>query len=133
MAKRKKKTALQLAKIAADDILSVWVREAAWVAGQKKCPLCNIRPIQCCFHIVGRSRTRTRWTAKNVIAACHPCNNQERFYPDISRAWYIRTFGADQYLRLVDESRIHYSPTVEALNHFVSGMEYKIQILRGEK
>jgi hypothetical protein len=72
------------------------------------CPLCiavgEEGPVEVCFHFVTRKRKILRWRRENVTATCRTCNYLEQFFPDESRAWFIREFGVDKYLELVDEA-----------------------------
>lgn len=101
----------------ADKALSDYVRRG-W-SRHGKCPLCNIRPVQCCFHIISRRRKILRWSDRNVIGSCKACNYQEQYYPDLSRSWYIDTFGVDAYLDLVGESRKNFIPSEEYLKKVI--------------
>lgn len=122
MAKKKKKVParVQMRRLAkkADKALSLYVRE---LTRQKygKCPLCKTNPIQCCFHFIRRRRKILRWDIRNVIGACHSDNYAEYRNPDPSRAFYIREFGADSYLALVDLSAQSFEPTAEFLQGII--------------
>ena len=101
MNKNKKLSLAKLKKLA-DKALSGYIRnKSAEQYGYTCCPLCNDNPIQCMFHFISRRKAILRWDEKNVIGACHRCNFEERYFPDKSRVWYIRTHGLDQYLKLV--------------------------------
>jgi len=110
MAKKKKKkvvpmpTRMKRAAKAAHKALSLYVRTVFIAEYNGKCPLCGVNPIQALFHIL-RSKTVKilRYDIRNVIASCHKCNWIEYRNPDPSRAWYIRKYGVEQYLQLVDE------------------------------
>lgn len=121
--KRKKKIPLRklLRRLEkkADKALSEFVR--AWTAAKygPSCVFCRKAPIQCCFHFIRRKRKILRWDFRNVIGACHRCNYIEYRNPDLSRAWYIRTFGVEQYLALVDESEQSFIPDVDYLTRIV--------------
>lgn len=112
MAKAKKKpkkiplrTRIKRLRKKADDLMSEYVR-AMTHAEYGRCPLCVDgveRPIEACFHFVRRKAAPwLRWLLENTIGSCHRCNWLEYRHPDPSRAWYIRRFGHEQYLRLVD-------------------------------
>ena len=88
------------------------------------CPLCVERgakpnKIQVAFHFVTRRRTATRWDLINVIGACKACNKYERYYPDLSRAWFIRRYGSMPYLDLVDKSKAKVLMTEEGLEEII--------------
>ena len=95
-----KKNKLSILKRKADKALSIYVRKET-IKRYGKCPICNVRPVQCCFHFITRKRAILRWDKENVIGSCRTCNYVEQFFPDVSRAWYIRTFGVNKYLKLV--------------------------------
>lgn len=94
------------------------------------CPLCKQKPIDCNFHFVTRRRAIVRWSSKNTIGACKSCNWHENYYSDLSRAWYIREFGVEQYLALVDESKQDFVPTEEYLQGIISKYTQALQDLQ---
>lgn len=95
-----------------DRALSEYIRQIT-VHLYKVCPICNTRPVECCFHFISRKRRVLRWEVFNVIGACKACNKQERYWPDLSRAWYIKAKGADRYLLLVEASKTDWRPVGE--------------------
>lgn len=126
MAKKKKKrkiplrTLLRRAHKAADRAFSLFIRARDRQVFNGKCLLCKERTIQCAFHIVRRGRKILRWHPANAIGACHRCNYIEYRNPDLSRAWYIRHFGTEQYLYLVDKSEEEFTPALEQLQQIIS-------------
>jgi hypothetical protein len=99
-----------------------------------RCPLCNERPIQCCFHFCRyKWCPMTRLDEVNAVGACHKCNWIEYRNPDPSRAWYISKHGVQQYLDLVKRSKEKFVPTVEYLAkqivRFDSSKAAKVQAL----
>jgi len=133
--KRKKKVPkrVQLRRLEkrADRALSEYVR-AKTMAEYGKCPLCMEGPIECCFHFVRRRRKVLRWEIKNVVGACHRCNYVEYRDPDLSRAWYIRKHGVEQYLQLVDESKSSFQPDADYLQNIVSSYEKDLAALESK-
>jgi len=119
MAKRRKKPLLKRLENQADRFLSLYVRAMA-----KKefgnCPLCGVNPIQCCFHFISRRRKILRWDLRNVVGACHTCNWVERRWPDLSRAWFLRCYGLNLYLEIVEESKKSFVPTKEYLENIIN-------------
>jgi hypothetical protein len=116
--KRKKKVVpkrkrLRRAANAAHKAMSLYVRAVfEWEYG--KCPLCSERPIQAVFHILRSKYVKAlRYDIRNVIGSCHKCNWMEYRNPDPSRAWYLRTYGIERYLQLVDEGRASREYTIE--------------------
>lgn len=104
------------------------------IAAQKQsplCPLCSTNPISCCFHIVTSKRKSTRYSERNTIGACTACNHQENYWSDLSRAYYIRTFGVVQYLEVVDESRKEFEFTVPYLEDIIKTYTEKLAQLTG--
>jgi len=92
----------------ADNALSKYVREDT----RDKfggCPFCG-GPVQHCFHFVTRKRRITRWLFINVIGSCKVCNKLERYFPDVSRAWFVKTYGAEVYLNLVRVAQKEWTP-----------------------
>lgn len=123
---------LSLQRVKTDKALSQLVREETRREYNGLCPLCGRGPlverkpsrnnpattegaVQCCFHFIRRKRQILRWDRRNVIGSCHRCNYIEYKNPDPSRAWFIRKFGADLYLKLVDESAGYKVFTIEEL------------------
>ena len=106
MAKKRKKKLPSLRSLEkkADRLLSEYIREVTR-REYFLCPLCDAGPIQACFHFITRKRKIVRWSVRNVVGSCHRCNFIEQFFPDLSRAWFIRNRGVQTYLDLVDEAR----------------------------
>ncbi len=144
MAKRKRKVPLrtQLRRLEkkADRALSEFVRAKTIIEYNGKCPICERGPlipnkpcrrdprlevpaIQCCFHFIRRKRKVLRWDIRNVTGACHKCNWVEYRDPDLSRAWYIRKYGHEQYLAIVEESKQSFIPDVDFLERVIKGYE----------
>jgi hypothetical protein len=143
--KRKKKiplrTQIRRLEKKADRAMSEFVRAKTIIEFKGKCPICDRGPIipvkpcrrnklategpaiECCFHFIRRKRKVLRWDIRNVVGACHKCNWVEYRDPDLSRAWYIRRYGADQYLDLVDESKGSFVPDVGYLERVIKGYE----------
>lgn len=136
MKKRKKKIPLKklLRRLEkkADKALSDYTR---FITNEEfdACPFCKKKPIQCCFHFISRRRKILRWRADNVVGACNTCNFVERHWPDLSRAWYIRRYGAGKYLSLVDESLASFAPTQEYLEKTILTFQNELVKLKREK
>lgn len=126
------KTALKklIAKLdrKATKVFNQYIRTEAKIR-LKICPLCRVNPIQCCFHIVTANRKSTRYNELNVIGACTACNYVENYWSDLSRAWYIQTFGVEQYLALVEESKKDFEFTVEYLQNIICTYQEKLSNL----
>jgi len=124
--KKKKKKKVPLRKLLrrlekkADKVVSVYIRQRDSSVAKGKCIICKENPIQCAFHIIRRSRKILRWDTRNILGTCFRCNWLEYRNPDISRAFYIKTYGVDQYLRLVEESKQSFKSTVEYLQDVIS-------------
>lgn len=135
MAKKKKKKKVPLRKLLsrahkkADKAFSIYIRTVT-IGNYSNCAICQQAPVQCCFHFVRRGRKILRWDPRNVIGACNKCNFKEYRDPDLSRAWYIRQFGVEQYLSLVDESKQSYQPTLEDLQKIIDLYTDKLEALR---
>ncbi len=129
--KRRKKPLLSRLKKQADKALSEYMRELTRQRFDDICPLCSIdnKSIQCCFHFISRRRAIIRWDDRNVIGACHTCNFNERRFPDVSRAWFIRHFGLDLYLELVDTAIEPFIPTKEYLYDIIEKYKKKLEEL----
>lgn len=132
MTKKKQRTILRGLHRKADKALSEYVREQTRWA-YTKCPLCLTKPIQCCFHFVTRRKKILRWELANVVGACFTCNYIEQHFPDLSRAWYIRTYGAPAYLALVDQALKPFEPTEEYLRGIIDKYKLQLQALLGKK
>lgn len=105
----------------ADRALSIRTRKYWARKNGGKCALCNVKPVQCCFHFVSRRRKATRWQPINVIGACHTCNWEERYFPDKSRAWFIKHYGPSFYLFLVEMAEGSFDPSQEFLEGVING------------
>lgn len=131
----------------ADRALSVFARADAIIKFAGKCPFCGRDPILpvpskdgkkmrkngwVCFHFVRRRRKSVRWELINVVGACAFCNRIEVGNPDPYRAWYIRKFGHEQYLMLVDESAKTFEPDVAFLNSVVEKFTAAFKALGNE-
>lgn len=116
--KRRKRTPLRKMELKADKALSDYIR-AVTIWAYDKCPLCLKNPVEVSFHFVSRKRKATRWKDFNVVGACRTCNYIEQFLPDWSRVWYIRAYGVDQYISLVEQAKQDFTPTVEYLEEVV--------------
>ena len=126
--KRKKRPIIYTLSKKADKALSEFVRaQTKWT--YSICPLCKQRPIECCFHFISRRRKILRWEIKNVIGACFTCNYIERIWPDLSRAWYIKTYGVDRYLQLVEESKKTFEPTAEYLEGIITKYKADLKLI----
>ena len=114
-------------------LLSKLIRAMTRIKYGGMCPLCKRGPlvpmndrktgtvlqvpaIQCAFHFC-RSKIckATRLELHNVIGSCFKCNWQEYREPDPSRAWFIKEYGAEAYLKLVEESQLEFEFTIEYL------------------
>lgn len=126
--KRKKLPTFKSLRKKADQAMSEYVR-AVTQRAYGICPLCMMKPVQCCFHFVSRKRRILRWDLQNVIGACTTCNYLENYFSDLSRAWYIRRFGVDQYLALVDKAKGDHEYTREELQAIIVSFETKLEEL----
>lgn len=133
--KRRKKPLLSRLKTKADKALSEYIRLQTKIEFGEKCPMCFdgiIRPIQCAFHFVRRRRLAVRWNPLNLIGACHRCNYLEYRNPDPYRAWFIRKYGVDKYLGLVDESMKPFEPTTEFLEGLIGHFTERLEELNAQ-
>ena len=132
--RRKKKvparTLLRRLHKKADKAVSEYVRAMTAAEYAGKCPFCRERPIEVCFHFVRRGRKILRWDLRNVIGSCSADNYHEYRNPDPYRAWYIRRFGVEQYLSLVDESAAAFEPTAEYLSGLVERFTAALETLK---
>lgn len=127
--KRRKKPLLVKLRKKATRVFNQYIREKAKIEESNLCPICRVNPIQVAFHIVSAKRKATCYDELNVVGACVPCNYQENYYSDISRAWYIRKFGVEMYLSIVDKSRQDFEYTVEYLTNIIDTYQQKLQQL----
>lgn len=127
--KRKKKVPLrtQIRRLQkkADKAFSIYVRKTT-IEKYKVCPFCKVESITVCFHFVRRARKSVRWSLDNTIGSCGRCNFKEYRNPDPYRAFYIREFGVEKYLSVVDKSQEDFSPTVEYLESIIKKYERMI-------
>lgn len=113
----------------ADRVLSEYVRLVT-KGNYGLCPLCGVKPVQCCFHFISRRRKVLRWDIRNVTGACNTCNFVERHWPDLSRAWFIKTFGVDLYLSLAEESRKPFEPSQGYLEKIIAEYTTKLELMK---
>lgn len=134
MAKRRRKTPTRVIVSRlhkkADRALSLYVRAKTFVEFGGKCAICQVNPIEACFHFVRRRRKILRWDIRNVIGTCHRCNYLEYRNPDPSRAWYIRQYGLKRYLTIVDLSHTDFDPTPEFLQSVIDRFTYLLAYLK---
>ena len=136
MAKKKKAKKVNSRKLLArlhkkaDKAISEFVRATTAAETGGKCSICKVNPVECCFHFVRRRRKILRWDLRNLTGACHRCNYLEYRDPDPSRAWYIRKYGVDQYLAIVDESVKSFEPTIEYLQGIVDRFVNELECIR---
>lgn len=109
---------LKILKRKADKALSLYIRKET-ITKYGNCPLCTSRPVQCMFHFISRKRAIVRWDKENVIGSCRTCNYTEQYFPDLSRAWYIRIYGVDKYLKLVHVAEQKFVPTANYLKEII--------------
>jgi len=128
--KRKRLPSIPSLKRKADKALSKYVLAHAKSQWVYKCPVCQVRPIKVCAHLISRKRTIIRWNSSNVYPCCGPCNWQERYYPDISRAWFIQNWGVNRYLDLVKVSRNKFEPTRRYLEALIRNYTARLLSLR---
>lgn len=111
----------------ADKAMSAWV---LYIARGAKCPICNRNDVQCNSHLIRRGRSLTRWYSPNTYASCMGCNLYENFHPDVSRAWYIRKYGVEQYLNIVDMSMEKFVPDRKYLNEIINSYKKLLEAAR---
>ena len=123
MSKAAQKRLLKRWIIWADKALSRYTRR---VTRQEYglCPFCRIRPIKHCFHFVTRRKWATRWDTRNVIGSCASCNYKERYFPDLYRVWYLRKYGMETYIQLVEDSKKPVELTTNFLKDIVRKYTY---------
>jgi len=116
----------------ATKVFNKYIREY-WRTLRDTCPLCEKNPISCCFHVVSAMRKKTRYDERNVIGACTPCNKYENYFSDLSRAWYLRTFGLDTYLAVVDKASEPFEFTRDYLENIIAHYSLKLEELMKPK
>jgi hypothetical protein len=127
------KKQLKMLSNKADKIFSLYIRAQAKQLYNDICPLCGKKPIQCCFHFITRKRKSTRWDWNNAVGACHTCNYLENYFSDLSRYWYIKKFGVEQYLSLVEKAKADFTPTKEDLENVIITYSHLLNRLKGVK
>lgn len=128
-----KRKLLRRAAKAAHKAMSLYVR-AKFELEYGKCPLCKDGPIQAVFHIQrAKYVKKMRYDDRNVIASCHKCNWMEYRNPDPSRAWYIKTYGVEQYLKIVEEGKEDFEFTIEYYESVKADYETKLRALNEEQ
>lgn len=87
------------------------------------CRICFKRPIECCYHLIPRSRLVTRFDPNNAVGACHGCNFGEQKHRLVYRDKHIKIFGKDFYEALEDKAR----PLVKFSAHDLQAMATEIK------
>jgi hypothetical protein len=105
-----KRTPYKKALKEADDWCSKYVRLRDKLVNNGMCLICNIRPIECDYHIFPRQHLAVRHNKSNNVGACRGCNfnefidrrteNKERL-----KARYIEMLGIDLYTELEAKHR----------------------------
>ena len=75
--------------------------------------------IECCFHIIRRARYAVRWDDRNAVGANHICNYKEvqNSHPFVAK--YISEFGHEQYLKLVELSKVQPKHSLDELQTMI--------------
>ena len=103
--RRKKSNRQRLVKIL-DTIFSLFVRLRAKHRTGGNCEVCARRPIEHCFHWIGRGDFSTRWDPDNAIGSCRGCNLDEHYRKRVYRDKHIALVGLEVREALEAKARI---------------------------
>ena len=104
----------------ADKLFSLFIRNR-----DKRCVLCGTTLNLTCGHLIKRGKKAVRWSEINCFCLCSGCNYRDNFDHDIYVAWFIRKYGEENYLYLVERSRGVFKPSREYLNAIIKQYEDK--------
>lgn len=123
---RKKPTRKSLTK-KLDDIFAEYIREL-----EKKrtghCFFCN-KPVQCCFHIITRSKYATRWEEENAVGSCFGCNYHNEHNPHKFVVKYIEVFGLKKFNKIYRKSNEAIKFSLEDLENMIEKYKNKLEEL----
>jgi hypothetical protein len=112
---------------ALDKLFSEWIRlrdEAG------RCRICEVRPVEVCYHIIPRGAHSIRWSEDNAWGACGRCNSAEQqnrpHYKDLHR----QIMGDVAYAQLVARSREIADWTTEQLTTLRDVLKHQIETFR---
>lgn len=88
----------------ADKWFSLYIRSVSKKLYGPMCPFCSEVESSQCFHFITRSKHSVRWDARNATASCSGCNYTMEFNPHPFVLWYLKRFGEEAYLTLVQDS-----------------------------
>ena len=99
--KKKKRSRKSLVK-ELDKVFSLFIRERDF----KDIGGCHLGcgPIECCSHLITRSKHSVRWDERNAYGSCMSSNFQHEFNPHIYTSWYIKKHGLSAYEKLLLDS-----------------------------
>lgn len=94
-----------------DSIFSLFIRLRDKRLNRGYCLLCNKRPIECCFHWIGRGSYATRWDEDNAVGSCFGCNFEETFRKQKYRDKHIALIGIEEreILEALARQKTHFS------------------------
>lgn len=88
-----------------DTLFSLVVRIETKKKYGRLCPFCGVRPIECCFHFITRSKWAIRWDFRNAIGSCCGCNKENEYNPGRFILWFLKNQGGQEaWERLVLDS-----------------------------
>lgn len=93
-----------------------------------KCRICGERPIECAYHIIPRGKLATAFDVENIVGACNPCNNGERYHRLEYRDKHRKIFGAKFYDALWEKSKQSVKYSVDDLKEVASKIR---ELIRG--
>lgn len=108
---RRKKTDRQRLIGRLDAVFSLFVRLRAKARTGGTCEVCRKRPIEHCFHWVGRGDFATRWDPDNAVGSCRGCNLDEHYRKRVYRDRHIERVGlaAREALEAKAREKVFYS------------------------
>lgn len=107
--KRVKKPSLPKLMKKADKVFSEWIRNR----DNHQCVVCGSTYIVQNGHLIARGKKATRFDEKNCNAQCSSCNYKHNFEPQHYTSWFIKKYGEQEYLNLVELSK-----TIKKFNRY---------------
>jgi len=100
---KKRLPSISSLKRKADNVFSKWIRE-------RDNNICVLKSEKCILtiqagHLIKRGKMNTRYDEENVHALCMYHNYLDFHEPQHYIAWFVKKYGSDKYLELVERSK----------------------------
>lgn len=106
-----------------DSLFSQYIR----ARDKNTCLLCGSKTRLSNSHLVTRQVTILRWDELNCHTHCWGCNKRHTYHPEIYTAWFLRTYGVEAYLSLVNKALLKF-PLPDEAQIAVLHKEYTLKL-----